>query len=172
MNLTDWVAVYAALLSTFIFARDYFRSRPRFRVMLTPGVSDEGGDTEMGVFLSIQNTSPHTVHVNHVSILYPYGEPPTVLGRLRFLLRYKRLPSGLGWVHSSLSNEDIDDRCPASIDSWKSQEIFIPQAVIENYLASSSRREIRAEVQDPLWNSTYSHSLAIDWYDGRVNDSA
>lgn len=166
IKITDWIAIYAALLSSFVFIRDYLQSRPSFKVQLTFGISDENDKGEMGVFLSIQNVSTHTIHISNVAALYPLGETPSTLTKLRFLLRNKRSPKGLGWVHSSLSNVDVEDRCPVSIEARKSHEIFIPQSALEQLLAGASRREIRIEVQDPLWNSTYSSALKIDWYDG------
>ena len=170
MEITDWVAIYAASLSTFIFIREYIRARPRFRIVLTFGISDDSGEPGMGMFISIQNTSNHVVHISHLSILYPSESlPPTLLNKLKFMWQYKRSAKGLGWVHSSLSYYDVEDRCPTCIESRKSHEIFVPQAALEEILSKSPRREIRVETQDPLWNSTYSEPFAIDWYDSKSN---
>lgn len=172
MQITDWVAIYAAVLSTFIFIREYLRARPRFRIILTFGISDESGESGMGMYISIQNTSNQVVHISHISILFPSESlPPTWLDKLKFMCRFKRSPNGLGWVHSSLSYYDVEDRCPTSIESRKSHEVFVPQTALEEILSKSPRRELRVEVQDPLWNSTYSQSLDINWYDSKLSDN-
>ena len=61
MEMTDWVAVYAAALSTFIFVQERLRAKPKFRIILTFGCSDERGEPSIGVWISIQNTSTQVV---------------------------------------------------------------------------------------------------------------
>lgn len=68
MTLTDWLAVYAAVLSTAIFAWDVVIARPRLRVRLLPGITAEG---DFGVHISIQNTSAHAIRLASLSVLLP-----------------------------------------------------------------------------------------------------
>ena len=135
-------------------------------------MSDENGKAELGASLSIQNISNHITHISHISILYPSENPPTFFKKARFIWRYKRLSRGVGWVCSSLSNEGINDGCPISVEGRKSHSVFIPQPTLESMLSKAPRREIQIEVQDPLWNSIYSDTFAIDWYDnGAINQA-
>lgn len=71
IKLTEGLAIYGAILSTFVFTWNILRSRPKIRIQIVYGIS--------GVVVSIQNPSSGPVHITSVSFLYPFGQTP-VLG--------------------------------------------------------------------------------------------
>jgi hypothetical protein len=99
MTLTDWLAVYAAVLSTAIFAWNIVIARPRLRVRLLPGITAEG---DFSVHISIQNTSAHAIRLASMSVLLP-NRKATAIERIGHVVRYHRWPSTMDWVHTRLS---------------------------------------------------------------------
>ena len=71
-KVTDYIAIYAAVLSTLVFLWNVLSARPKITVTLVLGANRLDEDFQSGVGLNIQNPSPHTVHVTSVSILYPF----------------------------------------------------------------------------------------------------
>lgn len=162
LKITDYLAIYAAGLSTVVFIWNVLRSKPKFKVRLCVGMEGREGKALMGIYISILNSSAYTIHLSNVSILYRYKKP-SVLQFVSHLIRFRRISRSIGWVHSSLSNYDVKDGCPVSIEAGKAHNIFIPQNVLEKVLESAISREIRAVAQDQLWQNTYSKTLKIDW---------
>ena len=163
MKLTGLLAIYAAVLSTIVFVWNVSHARPRVKVRLVPGVERVDEECRIGVYISVHNTSAHTVHLSNViSLLYPYRRVG-IRDRLSDLIRFRRLPRFTGWVHSSLSNWDVEDKCPVSVEARRSHDVFVPKDVLERVLKDAVRREIRAVVQDQLWQNTYLGRLTIDW---------
>lgn len=156
--VTDYLAIYAAFLSTVVFVWNLRRARPRVALKLVPGVHDDGG---LGIFISVQNTSAHTIHLSALSVVYPYANR-TPRQRLWHVLRYRRWPVIAGWVHISLQTYEVDDGFPLSLGGWQKHDVFIPQASLESMLREAIRPEVRASVQDALWRDTYSRILTIN----------
>ena len=155
MKITDYLAIYAAILSTLIFAWNVLQSRPRVRVDLIFGIEGTDEALKSGVYVVVRNLSSHDVHLSSISILYPYGIA-SLKERFAHVWRFKRLPRRLGWVHSSLSNYSVESGCPVCLEARKSHRVFIPQPALEAILAEVNDRTIMACVQDQLWNNVYS----------------
>jgi hypothetical protein len=158
MKLTDFLAIYGAGLSTVIAAWSYFRTRPQVRVLLIFAFETIEGESQYGIGISIQNISSQTVHISNVSFLYPYGRS-TFLNKLKYLVRFKRIPHDDGWCHSNLSQSGVSDGCPTSIESGKSHWIFVRHEVLEEFLERAKSRRIKAVAQDALWRNTYSKAF-------------
>ena len=152
MKVTDWLAIYGAALSTIVFAWNAFQSRPRLKVVIVFGVDDN----VHGAHVSVQNRSPHTVHLSNISILYRYRSS-SLKEWLSHAWEYKRIPRRLGWVYSPLSNYNVRDGCPIALEARNSHHIMIPDAVLESIFSKTSERKIIAVVQDKIWNSVYSN---------------
>ena len=59
MKITDYLAIYAALLSTFVFFWNVVQSRPRIKVDLIFGVEGSGEPLRSGIYVFVRNpTSP------------------------------------------------------------------------------------------------------------------
>jgi len=162
MTLTDILAAYGALLSTIISLWEVGRARPRIRPRMIAGVRYVNGELTSGAHLSIQNVSNHAVHLAHVALLYRHRRAG-VVERIRHTLRFRTWPRHVGWVHSSLANFGLTDRCPVALEPRRSHDVFIPDAALRCLLGAAVGPHIRAIVQDELWNNSYSNRLTIDW---------
>ncbi len=158
MRLTDFLAIYAASLSTTIALWNYLRSRPQLRVRLIFALETIEAEMQSGVGISIQNVSAQTVHITDVSLLYPYRKS-TISGKLKYLISFKRIPYSDGWCHSSLSLHGINDGCPTSIEPGKSHWVFVRYEVLDRLLEDAESRRLKAVVQDALWRNRYSKAF-------------
>jgi hypothetical protein len=155
LKITDYLAIYATVLSTLVFFWNVLQSRPRVRVDLIFGIEGTGDAMRSGVYIFVRNLSSHDVHLTNIDILYMYR----IVGlkeRFAHVWRFRRLPRRLGWVHSSLSNYSLESGCPVCLEARKSHQVFIPQPVLEDMLAEANDRTLMAGVQDQLWNTVYS----------------
>lgn len=152
MKATEWLAIYAAALSTIVFSWNVFQSRPRLKVMIVFGIEE----LVVGAHISVQNRSPHTIHLSNISILYR-DRKPTWKEWLSHAWEFKRLPRRLGWVHSSLSNYKIADGCPVALEARNSHHVLVPEDTLERIFERTAERKIIAVVQDKIWNSVYSN---------------
>ncbi len=155
MQLTEFLAIYGATLSTGTAVWSYFRAKPQVRVRLVFALETVEGELKSGVGISIQNVSALPVHMTHVSLLYPYKRS-TFGDKLGYLIRFKQIPRHGGWCHSSLSLSGVEDGCPVSIEPGKSHWIFVRNEVLYRLLEEATSRRIRAVAQDALWRNTYS----------------
>lgn len=158
MRLTDFLAIYAASLSTTIALWNYFRSRPQLRVRLIFALGTIEGESQSGLGISIQNVSAQTVHITTVSLLYPYRRS-TVSDKINHLIHFRRIPRNDGWCHSNLSLNGITDGCPTSIEPGKSHWIFVRHEVLDRLLEDAESRRLKAVVQDALWRNRYSKAF-------------
>ncbi len=152
MKFTDWLSIYGAALATFVFLWNVFQNRPRLKVVIVFGINDH----VHGAHISVQNRSPHTVHLSNISMLYRY-RISTINEWLSHAWEYKRIPRRLGWVYTSLSNYSISDGCPVALEARNSHYVMIPNAVLESIFQKAAERKIIAVVQDKIWNSAYSN---------------
>lgn len=155
MKITDYLAIYAAILSTVVFFWNVLQSRPRLKVDLLFGVETIDGVTASGISVVIRNTSSHDIHLAAIGILYPYTSV-SIKERLLHLWRFKRWPSRVDWCHTSLSNYSIKDGCPMCLEARQSHHVLIPKPVVEKILSKATRDNLIATVQDQLWNNVYS----------------
>lgn len=158
MKVTEILAIYAALLSTIVFVWNIIRTIPRVKIEVIFGTDKIKGEYVSGAYISIKNPSPHTVHLSNVDILYPYKKNK-LIDLVMHTLKYRRLPLSVGWVHSNLSNYEIDDGCPLALEPGKSHGILVPESTLEKIFEDSERKEIKAVVQDQLWRNKYSRKF-------------
>lgn len=64
MDITKYLAIYAALLSTAVFLWNVWRARPKFKVKLTLGMDKIEDEYVSGAYIALQNPSAHTVHIS------------------------------------------------------------------------------------------------------------
>ncbi|ASK32878.1 hypothetical protein CEK62_20220 (plasmid) [Alcanivorax sp. N3-2A] len=166
MKLTEILAIYAAVLSTIVFVWNIRRAIPRFKVEIIFGTDEVDGELVVGAYISVKNPSSHTVHLSNISLLYPYRKSG-LYERIKHLLKYRRFPFAAGWVHSSLSNYGIDDKCPVSLEPGKSVGIFVPEDVLEKVFEECEERSIKASAQDELWRNKYSGKFEYPEVDRR-----
>lgn len=155
LDLTPLLAIYGAALSTAVFVWNVLRATPRFKVDLIFGIEEVDGEVVAGAHISIKNPSGSTVHIGNVSILYSH-EHVRFLDYVTHVVRFKKFPRTVGWVHSALSNFDIDDGCPMALEPGQSHGILVPEGVLEQIFQDSTDRKIKAVAQDQLWRNKYS----------------
>ena len=155
MKITDYLAIYAAILSSVVFLWNVLQSRPRFKVDLLFGVDTVEGVTRSGVSIVVRNTSSHDIHLAAIGLLYPYAKAGTKK-RLLHLWRYKRWPRRVGWCQTSLSNYSLKDGCPMCLEARKSHHVLVPKGIVEKVLSQATEGKLIATVQDQLWHKIYS----------------
>ena len=152
MDLTTSLAIYAAILSTAVFLWNVSRSLPKFTVKLVFGMDSRDNENVSGVYISLQNPSTRTVHINSIVLVHLYKEV-TLRDRVETLLKYRRFGKTVGWAQNSLLFKDIDTGLPISLEAGRSHMIFIPDDVIEEFLEDSVGRKFVAQAQDALWHN-------------------
>ena len=158
MKITEFLSVYAALLSTIVFVWNIRKAIPRYKVEIVFGIEKDGEEYVSGAYISVKNPSAHAVHLSNVSLLYPFGKSG-LIEKIKHVFKYRRLPQAVGWCSSSLSNYGIDDKCPIALEPGKSISILVPDEVLEKIFEDCERRELKASVQDELWRNKYSRTF-------------
>lgn len=154
--MADYLAIYAAILSTGIAFWNYAQARPRIKVNVIGGMDTSTSPSQMGAFVYVRNLSSHDVPLSAIVLLFRFGST-SFAKRVRHLVKYKQLPHTVGWAHASLSNYAVNDGCPTVVAARSSHRIFIPEAVLERIATQSGKRVLMCSVQDQLWNSIYSN---------------
>lgn len=155
LKITDYLAIYAAILSSLVFLWNVLQSRPRFKVDLMFGIDIIDGISTSGASIVVRNTSPHDIHLAAIGLLFPYAKVG-IKGWLLHLWLYKRWPRRLGWCHTGLSNYAINDGCPMCLEARKSHHVLVPEEIVEKVLSAATGDTIIATVQDQLWHKVYS----------------
>ncbi|KAB2318290.1 hypothetical protein F8A86_15485 [Betaproteobacteria bacterium SCN1] len=158
MEITDVLSIYAALLSTIVFAWNMRKAIPRYKVEIIFGTDKVDGKYVSGAYISVKNPSSHTVHLSNIAILYPFGKQD-LLEKVKHIFKYRRLPLSVGWCSSSLSNYGIDDTCPRALEPGKSIGILVPDKILGTIFEDYEVREIKASVQGELWRNKYSRKF-------------
>ena len=158
LKFTDYLAIYAAILSTLVFSWNILQSRPRIKVDLIFGIEGTHDNLKSGVYIFVRNLSSQDVHLAHISILYR-GTNVGLKERFEHAWRFRQIPRRIGWVHSSLSNYSVESGCPVRLEARKSHRVFIAEAILEQMLSQAIDRSLMACVQDQLWNDVYSRAL-------------
>jgi len=160
VKITEALSIYAAVLSTIVFLWNMRKAVPSYKVEMVFGTEIIDEEYISGIYISVKNPSAHTVHLSNISILYPFGERG-FLEKLKHTLKYRRLPFTVGWCSSSLSNYDIDDKCPIALEPGKSVGILLPESTLENIFKECEKKIIKVSVQDELWRCKYSKKMNI-----------
>ncbi|AKE51309.1 hypothetical protein [Kangiella geojedonensis] len=160
LKLTEFLAIYGAVLSSFVFLWNVLKSRRKVAVKLIYGLEGEEDDIKTGVYVFIKNPSAQVVHISGLSILHPWRKT-NIFKVILESIKHRRWFSTYGWVHSSLSLYKVDDGCPISIEPGHSHKVLIPDDVLSEILEDSVSREIMASVQEQLWNETCSKPFEL-----------
>ncbi len=160
MNYTEVLAIYGAILSTGIFIWNIYSNRARVKVKLIFSTIEVDGGYKSGISIYVQNPTSHTIPVSNIQILYPYR----IVGLLDYVehfWEYRRFPKRIGWVHTALSQYGINDNCPFSLEPLQAKSVFISDEKLKLIFSDATSREIKAVVQDQLWQNVYSETFKI-----------
>jgi hypothetical protein len=155
VELTEFLAIYAACLSTIVLAWNIRRAVPKYKIDLVFGTHGSGESLDHGVYIGARNPSAHTVHLAGLDLLFRHRKP-SLIENVKHLLKYRRWPRTVGWVHTSLYNYGLQDGYPLALEAGKSHDVFVPNKILEEILSDSVDRDIKAGVQDQLWRKKYS----------------
>lgn len=164
MKLTEILAIYGATLSTLVFIWNAARAAPRVKVRLIDGIDTVNDEAQVGVYVFLQNPSSKTIHLWNLSILSQYKRS-SLIEKVSTMIRYRRCPPRVDWVHSTLSNYDIEDGFPISIEPGKSHKVFIHESALKSILSDAVSMKISASTQDHLWNYTHSKNFVVTTID-------
>lgn len=170
LKITELLAIYGAVLSTFVFLWNVSKSKRKISVKLVYGMEGDDESLQSGVYVFIQNPSTQVAHISNLSILYPWRKA-SITKVIMESIKHRRWFSTYGWVHIALSLHNIDDGCPVSIEPGQSHKILIPDSVLSEILGDSVNREIMASVQDQLWNETCSKPFEVDVLPNKADES-
>lgn len=155
MKLAELLGIYAAILSTINIVWNMMRDRPSLKVLIIYGVDQSTGALRHGAMISVQNHSNHPVHITNVSFSINWSTA-SFKSYLNHFIEFKSFPRNLGWCSCPLSNYDLKDRCPVTIEPRKAHMIFIPEAVIFEVTKQSVSGYFKISVQDAIWRNTLS----------------
>lgn len=158
LKLTDWLSVYAAVLSTVIFVWKLLQRRPRFKVIVAHGIEGKN----VGACVIVQNRSSHTVHLAGASVLY-HEHTASWREWLGYVKQFKRIPKRLGWVYVASPTFNVDRSCPVAIQAFDSHRFIIQESIVEEILGKGIDRRLIVVAQDRLWNKAYSNPFYYDW---------
>lgn len=162
MELTDWLALYGAILSSIVALLSWHQAMPRVKVRVMFAADGSGLDMRSGVGIFVYNPTAQAAHITHIGFVYPWRQV-SLTERLEHLLRYRRLPIRTGWCHAALSLHEVESGCPISIQPFQSHYVFVPETAIDHLLRHATRREFRVDVQDALHRTTFSPTFRVDW---------
>lgn len=166
MKLTEYLAIYAAILSTIVFLWNIGNSRPRFSVQVV--FSFEGtGSSKLGVCISIKNMSMQAVNIVSLSLLAPY-KSVSLYERLSYWIKYRRFKH-IGWMHMPFAFNDINTKLPVTIQPYHAHNIFVPEEVIWRILEGYPSMNFAVAAQDALWRSRTSKLYVMHLRAAREN---
>lgn len=158
MDSADWIATYAAGLSTLLALRELRRSNRRLKITSCPAFNGmafkpSGNFTRV----TVANDGAHTVYVRSLFLsvhLRRYRITETVL----HLYRYWRWQRG-SWVGQALPESTvIEPPLPSEILPGRSLTVWLPAAP---FMEISKGRRVRLIIQDELDRSIYSPDLTL-----------
>lgn len=153
-KLTDFFAIYGAILSTFIFIWSAIRMKAKIKIKIVAGSGEFNGKEDIGVVISVQNHSSKLVHLSNIMLLYPYQKKGLKVFNTILFKHYN-------WVYVNLSKYKIKNELPLSLDPGKSYNLFVPEMILNQILNDSFNKEIKAVVQNQLWKNQYSKKFQV-----------
>ena len=159
MQVTDFLAIYGAALSTAVFYWNTRNTRANLRVRIVHASEETSpGSYVAGIRVNVQNPSLHAAHLNSIMIVYPFRRPPIkeVVGHI---LKFRTLRTRQGWCHAHLSIFGTADGCPVTIEPHKAHGVFISEDTLAEIRADSIEPALKVMVQDALWRNRYSKTF-------------
>lgn len=155
LELTKYLSIYAAVLSTIVFLWNVRQARSTFRVRLAFAFDHFEGETVPGLLVDIQNPSSHAVHLVEVSFLTRFMSGTRLKSILSFFRSCDPLSLSSG-IEMRFPPSLVDSRFPASVPPGASHTIFVPCITIEKHLVGLDDRRIQVAIRDALGRRRYS----------------
>ena len=158
MKVTEWLAVYAAILSTATFSWNFLQSRPRAKTSVMFGIKEGEG---VGIYVVIYNRSSHKIHLANVGLMYQFKKE-TLREKIHYIWRFHRWPSRPGWCNYDLQLFGFSAGCPTTIEPRSSHDVFIPDEKVREILKDAISTKIGACSQDKLAQNSYATPIEYD----------
>jgi len=157
LTATDWIATYAALVSTVVFWWQLKQSRPQVKVVVMLGFQDDS----LGAWITVQNLSTHPLNLAGINVLYPW-EVVGFKRRIKNAITYRRWNRYSGWVNTFLTNYGHEVDLPGSVGPYNSCSVFIPERILKAMFKDATEHKIVVRVQDALSRDHYSNEFRYD----------
>lgn len=160
MKITDYLAIYGAVLSTAVFMGTVWKARRRLVVEMMPGALS-GDDDTAGIYsvIRIVNRQSVPIRADHVGLLWPYRKV-TFAEKVGYVLKYRRAWRTLGWVHGSLPESTMAD-LPKVIEAGHSHLIWVRHEDLEDLLRNDRAAQCMASAQDGVGRNFYSKVFRV-----------
>ena len=158
MKNLDFVAIYAAVLSTIHIIWTIRSETPKVNVKIVNGFDRVDSEVIDGIYIIVQNSSKHSLNISNILILIPQNK--SLMQRVKSHLRFKNHVR-FTWAHSSLANYGLNAGCPLKLEPGKSHSVFIPEQTLNLILKDSTLKEIACVVQDEVRKPKYSKKYKL-----------
>ena len=155
MKNFDYLALYAAALSTINFLWGIYKEAPKVKAKLINGFDRVDGQMIGGIYIIVQNPSRHSLHISNILILYPFKEN-SIKSSLGHIWKFRRLSRHICWVHTSLPDNGLNSGCPLRLEAGKSHRVFLPDTILKIIFRNAVRDELMCVVQDEVRKEKYS----------------
>lgn len=159
LKATDWIAIYAALVSTWVFGWQVRQARPRIIVSAMGGLVND----DYGAYISIRNNSVHAIKIESCSLLYQSRKQP-LWSWLKVVWQFKRVPRFHGWNIRFLP-DSLKLELPARLAPYDSLNIFIPESALLDLFGGGSERRLIFKIQDAMWKDYYTNEFSFGFPD-------
>ena len=105
-------------------------------------------NSEIGVYISIKNTSAQAVRIVGLSLLIPY-KSVSPYERLTYWIRFRRFRY-VGWMHMTPAFNEINTNLPVTVKPYHAHNVFVPEGVMRRALEGYSDVKFAIQVQDAL----------------------
>jgi hypothetical protein len=160
--LTIVLALYGALLSTFVAALNLRRGAPSLRVRAYPGYwtgDDPARAPGTYAVVELANERQVPVQAKSVGVMYPQGPVP-IWEKIRKTARYRRHWRTTCWVHSYAVHKEAGE-LPAVVEPAHSVQIWIPDAALAAALRDDGASICIFYVQDGLGRTFHSNLFRV-----------
>ena len=156
MTFAELTGGYGALLSSFVAAQSYFKSRSKLMIQTSEG-RDEGRKSYC-IFSRIANRSERAIKLSWVHLIVKVPSQ-TLLAKARYALRYPKHFRWAGWMHARLPATDTE-RLPILIDPLDSVDFVVP---VTGFYSGAGEGERRAKFEaiDALGRVLHSKAFTL-----------
>ena len=162
MELTEFLALYAAIVSTGMLGWSVYQSRASYKVEVNHALYDVREEAKGGIAIKALNHSPQAVHLQGF-LLIAGNEKTNLLKKGNHIFPVRNMHI-LGAVeYASLEKYSVDDQCPITLGSGESHIVNIPLEALIEIRKLTNTSKLFACVQDQLGKKIY--SKAFDYWD-------
>ncbi len=165
MEISDYMAFYAAFLSTAIFLWNIYQTKPKIRVIVIYSLQE----ADIGINIWVKNTSTKPIYISYIGVMYPYRHV-ILKERIKHIIEFRQLFQRQGWCNTSLSYYDVNTNCPLTLEPSNAYSVFIPLDALKKIYKDNNFYHIIGTVQDALGNNYHSKKFDLQRFLQQEND--